>query len=170
MEKTRKLILISFFIALQIVFTRFLSIENAVIRIGFGFIPLSISGMMFGPIWGGVSGAIGDILGMLIFPKGAYFPGFTLSTALSGAIYGLILYKREKSVVNIAMATVIVVLLVNLGLNSLWISMTTGKALYALILPRIVKNLIELPIRVITIYIAWKAIASYYGSQLRINN
>lgn len=169
MGKTQKLTFISFFIALQVVLTRFLAVETPILRISFGFLPLAMVGIMFGPLWGGAAGAIADILGMLIFPKGAFFPGFTLSTALSGAIYGLVVYKRPKNIVNIAIATAIVVIFVNLGLNSLWISMTTGKALYALIGPRVIKNAIELPVRVVTIYVAWKAIGGYYLSQIRTN-
>ncbi|WP_315114318.1 folate family ECF transporter S component [uncultured Clostridium sp.] len=163
MTKTRKLIFISFFIALQVVLTRFLGIETPIIRISFGFLPLAMTGMLFGPVWGGVAGAVADLLGMAIFPKGAYFPGFTLSTALSGAIYGLFLYKKSKNLVNITLATAIVVIFVNLGLNSLWLSMITGKGLYALIIPRIIKNLIELPVRVFVIYVSWKSIGSYYN-------
>ena len=44
------------------------------------------------PISAGVAYAIGDILGMMIFPSGSYFPGFTLTAFLTGVIYGVVLY------------------------------------------------------------------------------
>ena len=76
-------------IALDIILTRFLSINTQFLRISLGMIPVALAGVIFGPVWGGVCGAAGDLLGMLIFPSGAYFPGFTLTAALTGIIYGL---------------------------------------------------------------------------------
>ena len=37
---------------------------------------------------GGHYRCLGDLIGALLFPVGAYFPGFTLSSFLDGAIYG----------------------------------------------------------------------------------
>lgn len=161
MKDIRKMVFIGLLIALQVVLTRFLGIETPIVRVSFGFLPLALSGMLFGPLVGEITGAVADILGMLIFPKGAYFPGFTVSTALSGVVYGIFLYKRPKNIFNISVAAITITLFINLGLNTLWLSMLTGKAVYAIITPRIVKNLIELPIRIIVIYTAWKTVGSY---------
>ncbi|WP_027624850.1 folate family ECF transporter S component [Clostridium lundense] len=166
MRDTKKIVFIGLLVALQVILTRFLGIETPIVRVSFGFLPLALAGMLFGPLVGGITGASADILGMLIFPKGAYFPGFTVSTALSGAIYGMFLHKKSKSIVNISIAAISITLFINLGLNTLWLSMLTGKGVYAIITPRIIKNLIELPIRVIVIYTAWKAV----GSCLNKNN
>ena len=70
-------------VALDIILTRFLSINTQFLRISLGMIPVAIAGIAFGPVWGGLCGAVGDVLGMLIFPSGAYFPGFTLTAALT---------------------------------------------------------------------------------------
>lgn len=161
MRNTRRMVFVGLLIALQVVLTRFLGIETPIVRVSFGFLPLALSGMLFGPLVGGVTGAAADIVGMLIFPKGAYFPGFTVSTALSGVVYGFFLYKKPKSLLNISISAIAITLFINLGLNTLWLSMMTGKAVYAIIAPRIVKNLIELPIRVMVIYTAWKAVGIY---------
>src|SRR5665647_1580567 len=89
-SKVTRLITIGLFIALEIILTRFLSINTPFIRIGFGFLPVAMLGIMYGPVWAGISYAIGDVLGMLIFPSGAFFPGFTLSAALTGIAFGII--------------------------------------------------------------------------------
>ncbi len=39
---------------------------------------------------------LADLIGATLFPAGPFFAGFTLSAFLTGLIYGLILYKREK--------------------------------------------------------------------------
>ncbi|KAJ51172.1 ECF transporter S component (folate family) [Clostridium tetanomorphum] len=161
MRNTRKMIFVSLLVALQVLLTRFLGIETPIVRVSFGFLPLALSGILFGPLVGGICGALADIIGMLVFPKGAYFPGFTVSTALSGVVYGFFLYKKPKNLFNILIAAIIITLFINLGLNTLWLSMITGKGVYAIIIPRIVKNLIELPIRVTIIYAAWKAVGVY---------
>src|SRR3712207_6616484 len=96
MGNTKKMVMIGSFIAIEIILTRFLSIQTPIIRFGFGFIPLSFSAMLFGPAAGAITGALAEIMGMMLFPKGAYFPGFTVSAALSGAIYGMYFYKKPK--------------------------------------------------------------------------
>jgi len=58
-------------------------------------------GIFYGPTAGFMAGAISDVLGYMINPMGgAYFPGFTLSTALAGMIPGLI-YKLLKAKKNL---------------------------------------------------------------------
>ena len=47
------------------------------------------------------------------------------------------------------LATVINVVFINMTLNTLWVSMTTGKAFIAVAGPRVVKNLVDIPLRVI---------------------
>ncbi|WP_243108587.1 folate family ECF transporter S component [Clostridium rectalis] len=163
MKDTKKMVIVSLLIALQVVLTRFLGIETPIVRISFGFLPLSICAAIFGPVVGAIAAVAADIIGMLVFPKGAYFPGFTLSAALSGFIYGFFLHRKPKSLLSIILAAVCVTLFVNLGLNTLWLSMITKNAVYAVILPRIVKNLVELPIRISMIYISWRAIGMYFN-------
>lgn len=74
------------------------------IKIGFAFIADEMTGMMFGPVVGGLMGAAADIVKYLVRPTGAFFPGFTISGALSGVIYGVILYKKPLSIKRIALA------------------------------------------------------------------
>ena len=155
LKKTRVIVLLGLFISMEVILSRFLSIQTPIVRISFAFIPAALSSIMFGPLLGGTAGALSDVIGMLIFPQGAYFPGFTLSAFISGAIYGLILYKKPKSILRTAAAVLFVTLFVNLGLNSVWVYMTTHKAVVAFIIPRIIKNLAIFPVQVILIYVMW---------------
>lgn len=81
---------------LSIVFTRALSFMIPLaglpaLRIGFGSLPIIISGILFGPLVGGVVGTVADLIGFMLNPMGgAYFPGFTISAALNGVIPGLL--------------------------------------------------------------------------------
>ena len=88
---TRTLVTLSILTALEIVLNRFLSINAWNTKIGFSFIPVAVAGMLFGPLGGAVVGALGDLVGAILFPIGAYFPGFTLTAFLTGLVYGLFL-------------------------------------------------------------------------------
>ena len=161
MSKTKTIAFVGLLISMDVIFTRFLSFQTPVIRISFGFIPIAFSGILFGPVIGGLTAALADVAGMMIFPKGAYFPGFTLSAFLTGAIYGFFLHERKFTILNVAASVLVITLFVDLGLNTLWVSMTTGKAAAVLFIPRAYKNAAMLPVQIATIYVLWKYLGVY---------
>ena len=64
----------------------------------FAGLPIILSGLILGPKAGFWVGAISDVLECLIFPKGRmFFPGFTLTQALTGAIPALIAGQSPPS-------------------------------------------------------------------------
>ena len=115
MSKAKTIAFVGLLVSMEIIFTRFLSFQTPIIRIGFGFIPIAFSAILFGPLIGGMAAAAADIIGMMIFPKGPYFPGFTLSAFLTGAIYGLFLYRNPVTIVNIAKSVLLITILLILG-------------------------------------------------------
>ncbi|MDF2678515.1 MAG: hypothetical protein K0Q97_2867, partial [Bacillota bacterium] len=94
---TQSLVLMGTLIAIEIVLSRFLSLSAWNMRIGFGFVPLAIAAMLLGPVKAGIVGAVADIIGAILFPTGAFFPGFTLTAFLKGVVYGLFLYKKQNN-------------------------------------------------------------------------
>ena len=88
---TKSIALMGVLIAVVVVFSRFFAYETTFLKISFTFIPESLIGMIFGPFWAGIGTAVADVVGMLLFPKAGYFPGFTLNAFLAGAIlmYGV---------------------------------------------------------------------------------
>ncbi len=101
---TKNIAYFGLLIALNVILTRVGSIRiggggTEIVRIGFGGYPVIFAGIVFGPLGGGVVGAIGDLIGMIISPMGPYMPHFTLSAALTGVIPGLIMlmFKDTKS-------------------------------------------------------------------------
>lgn len=165
MKTTRTLVFMALFIALQVILTRFLSIQTPILRIGFSFIPVALCSIILGPALGGITAGIADIVGMMIFPPSAYFPGFTLSALLSGAIYGLVLYKKPNTILRVAISVLLVTIIVDLGLNTWWLTMITGKAASVLIYPRLIKSAIMFPIQVSLISLIWK----YTYSHIRVS-
>lgn len=149
--KLKQLVIISLFIALEVILTRFLSIQTPIVRIGFTFIPIALSAIMFGPLLAGITAALADVVGMILFPAGVYFPGFTFSAFLRGAIFGWFLYKKPNSLWRICMPVFIITLVVNLGLDTVWLWMLTGKGIFGLLPARILKCLIMFPIQIVLI-------------------
>ena len=126
-KKTRyslvKLAVLALLTALSVVLSRFLSIQTPVTKIGFSFLPIVLAGVLFGPVGGALTGGLADLIGALLFPIGAYFPGYTLTAALTGAIYGFAWHKKRsplRVVTTVAFKQVICSLL----LNTLWITLT----------------------------------------------
>ncbi|MDE7299787.1 MAG: folate family ECF transporter S component, partial [Lachnospiraceae bacterium] len=82
-------------LALHIVLAMFVSLPlTPSVRISVSFITNVVTGHLFGPWMGMITGALGDILQFVIRPTGAYFPGWTLNAAIGGFVYGLMFYRR----------------------------------------------------------------------------
>lgn len=142
------MVLIAFLISLNIIFVRFFAIQLLpTLRITFGFVPIVLLGLLFGPIPAAIAAGLADFIGAVVFPTGgAYFPGFTISSLLTGFIYGKCLYQKSFNVWRIVLANFLVILFVQLLLNSLWLTLLYDKAFIALITSKTVKSLLMLPI------------------------
>ena len=130
---THKLVYISILIALNIIFTRLLSVRIAIggvegIRIGLGGLPIVFAGVVLGPLAGGLVGAMGDLIGFFINPMGAYMPHFTFTAFLTGFIPGVLIcyvFAGRKGFKNILLAigvtqVLTAVIMVPYFLNSLF--------------------------------------------------
>ena len=53
-------------VAVQVVLVRFCSIQTPFQRISFGFVPMSMAGIMFGPVYSCVVAALADLLGAIL--------------------------------------------------------------------------------------------------------
>lgn len=152
----KKLIQISLLIAIEVILTRFCSIQTPIVRIGFGFLPIAIVAMMYGPLSAGIAYAIGDIIGSMLFPSGTFFPGFTLTAFLTGVVYGVFLYNKPVTWVRIVGSALTVCMILNLGIDTLWLSIIMGKGYLALLPTRIIKSILMVPVQTIIIGIIWQ--------------
>lgn len=148
----KKLAQIGILVAAEVVLSRFLSINTSTLKIGFGFVPIVLAAMLYGPVWGAVVAGLADFLGAVLFPIGPYFPGFTLTAMLVGAVYGLFLHK-EVTLPRILGAVVVVSVPLHLLLNSFWISVLYDKGFLALLPGRIMQVAVMAPIQVLVIWL-----------------
>lgn len=113
----------------------------------FGYLPIAVAGALMGPWAAAVVGALGDFFGAHLFPQGAYFPGFTLTNALVGFAFGLLLYKRKPTWLLVGIC-VLTMSALNLMLNSLWLSILyASRAYWGWVSVRAVTYLIEAPVQ-----------------------
>ena len=101
-------------IALMVVLSQILGFETSYIKITFSFVPQLIMGMLFGPFWTAVGSSLADIAGMVIFPKSAYFFGFTINAFVGGLIYGYFFYRKEVTLKRAATVVLLNTILITL--------------------------------------------------------
>lgn len=123
------------------------------VQVGFGFLGSVFAGALFGPVYGGLLAAANDLITFFLRgSSGFFFPGFTLSALVGAAIYGFCLWRKPPTIKRIALAVLIVTLVVNLGLNSLWVKIMYDRAWSAFMVGRVVKNMISFPLNTILTY------------------
>ncbi len=142
-EKLLTLCGIAILCAMQVVLARWLVIPiSTSLRISFSFIPVVIAARRFGVLGSVLVYGLGDLIGAFLFPTtGGYLPGFTVTAAVSGLIFGLFLQKKGgplRIILSVAASQVICSLL----MNSLWLHYYYGMQLGPLIASRAVQCLV----------------------------
>lgn len=128
---------IAMLIALEIVLARFCSISLPTIRIGFGFVPMAMCGMLYGPIWAGVAYGVADCLGAALFSTGV-FPGIVVARVVSGVIFGLFLHREEpKFFPTMVLCSLCDQIVCSLGLTTLALSLNAGTPYLAMMVSRL---------------------------------
>ncbi|MDO5047312.1 MAG: folate family ECF transporter S component [Anaerococcus sp.] len=144
--------------ALSIILSRFLGIQiSETIKISFGGLPLMISGILFGPLLGGLSGLASDLIGIMINLQGAYHPGFTLGAILTGLMPGLI-FKLGKGIDSKWLILLIVIFQfgINHGLlTPLWLNQLYGTPYSILLAGRAIKVIPDAIVHYILLYVIY---------------
>lgn len=155
---TKMLVILALLAALNLVLGRpplsFMIWSN---KIGFGFVPVFVAAYLYGPLAAGIVGALGDFLGAVLFPVGAYFPGFTATAFVSGVVFGLLLHKKQTAP-RILAATLINQLVLGLVVNTFWISILYGSSFGGLMAARIVQCGIMIVLEFVVIFFLRKAL------------
>lgn len=148
-EKTKKLTTLAVLVAMHIILSRFLSYSVWNMKIGFDFLPVAAAAVLYGPAGAAVVGAVGDFIGAILFPIGAYFPGYTLSAALSGAVLGICLHKR-RTLLRVTAAVAVNQWGISLLLTSFWISYTNLTPYWPMVASRVpqcaIMTVLQIPV------------------------
>jgi len=160
MHNTKKIVFFSLLIALEIVLTRFIQIPVTLLagfedKVSLGFIPVFLSGSIFGIGGGAAVAAIGDILRALVFPQGGSINLlYTANATLRGITYGLIL--RNKTTIPRILAANVIILILNIFLLGFFISFSMGTNYTAVLLTRIPTSITNFVVQSIVLCIIGK--------------
>jgi ECF transporter S component (folate family) len=144
LKRTRVLVRCAMLLAMQVVLGMVGSItitEN--LRISFGYLCTALAGMLYGPVPAMFVASAGDLLLYVLKPSGTYFFGLTLSAALGGLVYGMLLYNRRVRLKDILIVKLIIGVFINIGLNTLWLSMLYNQAFMVILPMRVLKNFLQ---------------------------
>ena len=133
------------FAALMVAVTRALSLVPGIpiahTKLTWGVLSRSLCALVCGPVMGLVFGFVEDILGFILHPTGEFFPGYTLSTMAGVLVYALCFFRRRITVVRLIAANLLVNLLVNAAMGSVWSTMGRGGVYWGGVIPSLAKNL-----------------------------
>lgn len=119
MRIVRKITLAALLASVSIVLTRFFGIVIPLggfpsLSLDLGSVPILLSGIVLGPIFGGIVGLTSDLVGFAINPRGGIFHfGFTINSILTGVIPGLIfvfLKNKNLKFTKIAIISILYIL------------------------------------------------------------
>lgn len=176
LKNIRSLTTMGMLLAIRIILSIFVTLPiNDSLKIGMSFVATAILGMLYGPVSAGIVSGIADILQAFIKPTGPFFPGWTISAALGGMIYGVLLYKNDfKKPINyipkIIFAKSLINIFVNAFLGTFWLKVSLGKAMNALFIPRLIKNISLLPFEALILCVLLPVIYSILKRSKLINS
>ena len=169
MKKTYAVVVVGLLISMEIVFSRIIPVVDLpYVRAGFGFLPVSIGAMIFGPVSGGVIYALSDFIGVTVMNRSIAppHPGIVLSRFLAGLIYGLFLYKKPKSVLRVFLSVLTVNLCIDIGLTTYWLSTMYKEAYRVIFLQRAMLSLIMIPVQTCAIHYVWRYLGGFIESNI----
>lgn len=158
LRSTRYLAIMAIFIALKVAQSGFFLPVGENLRISFGYLLISVEACIIGPIPALVSGFVTDIIGFIVFPSGAFFPGYTLSAMLNCFIFAIFLYQTRITIFKLFTARLLINVLINATLGSLWTSMLYSKGFTYYFSVSIMKNMMLLPLEVFLLILVFKLV------------
>lgn len=147
-NREKEMVVLGILTALAVLLSYVFAIQTPFVRITFGFLPLALAGALYGPWKAGLVGALDNLIGTALVGTSIFFPGFTLSDFLTGFIFGYFFHRKKITFPYVCIPFLVIMVLIHLGLNTLWLVLYYDKAASAIFLGRLIKNLICFPMEV----------------------
>ena len=156
-QQVVRLVVCGMLIAVDVVLTRFGSINLWDRRIGFSFVAVAVAAFLYGPVAGTLVHGASDFTGAILFPTGPYFPGYTLTAAVIGLLYGLCFYRSNRWW-RIALGVVSAQIVGSVLLNTLWICVTNQVPYWTLLPGRLLQAAIMTPVQLVVLPLVFAAL------------
>lgn len=169
LKNIRTMTICAMLLALSVIlgFLKIVVIPN-VVEIRLSPLPIAMGGGLFGPVIGMVIGALSDIVGFIAKPTGAYFPGFTISSAVGGLIFGICLRNKKGKITltRIIIAEILYAVIVGMFFNTLNLTILTHGDFKTLFFARLFKEVAMTPVNTLLLWIVIEPINVFYRKNL----
>ena len=155
---TQSLTKAALLISMSFLLKSFFSFTLSDFRFTFYDIPLMISGIMFGPIIGGLSGFIVDWFNILVPNLAMGFNLFTISSMLWGIIPGILLFGRKELSMTRIVFTVLLTSIFCFSINTYQLYLFYGSGGLVSLPFRIATLIVKLPIQIMILDILFKRV------------
>ena len=128
----RAMVVCAMLTAVAVVLDRFVpALFTDTYKITFTFVPVVVAAILYGPAGGAAVWGLADLIGALLFPRGIYFPGFTITSTLKGALYGWFLSRKNaRFFPDVVIPTAVNNFVIGLCIDTLWIAILYSSKTY----------------------------------------
>ncbi|MCI8374111.1 MAG: folate family ECF transporter S component [Lachnospiraceae bacterium] len=152
------------FVSLYVVLSLFNIRFSEILEFRLAFLSLAAAAFYGGPLMGMTVGIAGDVISFFVTPQSApFFPGFTLTYALMGFLFGIFLY-RTKITPGRALLGGLTEFSLSCTLSTFWLHLMYGMDWQYLLTIRLIKNTIALGVYTILIYVFLNAFSRVLGA------
>ncbi|MCL2350497.1 MAG: folate family ECF transporter S component [Defluviitaleaceae bacterium] len=123
-------------------------------RLSFDFLAIALIAIKFGPWKAGTAAMMADLIAFWLFPRGIFFPGFTFTAFLAGSVYGIFMHNRPGNMLYIVISVAIVTIVVQFGIETIWLMIMFDNAFVALLPARLLRTAVMLPLQILCIKFA----------------
>ena len=127
------------------------------LKVSFGFLARSVCALVCGPVMAVLYGFVEDILGYILKPTGAFFPGYTLTTMLGCFWYAIFFFRARITITRICLAK-LVTNVQNVLLGSLWSAILYSKGYLFYMTSSALKNILCLPVQILMLVTLFSAL------------
>lgn len=158
LKDVRNLVLCGVLLAMKLALAFFSIQLTPFLRIGFSFLTMAIIGLLFGPVIGGMFGALSDVLSYFVQPSGPFYVGFTIVSIATGIFYGIMLYHKKITLKRCVATEIFASIFINMILNTLALSFLYGKGFLALLSFRVFKDILSIPINSVLLFVVLRIV------------
>ncbi len=152
------------FVSLYVVLSLFNIRFSEILEFRLAFLALAAAAFYGGPLMGMTVGIAGDVISYFVTAQTApFFPGFTMTYALMGFLFGLFLY-RTKITLGRALVGGLTEFVISCTLSTFWLHLMYGMEWQYLLTIRLVKNTIALGVYTVLLYVFLNAFSRVLGA------
>jgi len=153
---TKSLVVSALLVALSVILRLIGFPQDGTFRIEFGFIPIAVSGYLYGGAVAGAAYVVADIIGTLFTGMSPFFP-ITICKFFMGVIYGLFFSKGNKSLMNIIICSILIGIIIDLvAMPFALLPISGGKTFWGIFITRLVATGFNVPLRIVSLYATFK--------------